>query len=1380
MGLKDLFTGKKILAKLFTLFDKTYTMGYEYYMGIHYGVCHGPIDEIYEIRVADRPMWKGSCRPGQAVTNTTIPNPPSPAPDVIAIDQRKLFGGRKREGGVAGVVDVLFGGPTQGFNAYLQNSASPDVPAYRGITSLVFRSQITSSYKYEPNSWLLASPSIRYFRTEKLSEPPTYHTGFYWSAMSPYIKPISVLAFRALEGWDGGTPWYSAKAVIGAQAGMNGAHIVYEILTNRVWGMKIPVSAIDIPSFTAAADHYFDNNIALNMQWTGEARIEEFLGDVLAHLDAVVPFNPYTGKFVFNRLDAEYDVGTLFEITEADGSLVTPGTFSRPAWGETINELTVVYTRPDGNGTETVTAQSVANIAKQGVVIPQSVDYFGFWDGALAAARCERELLRMSESLATLTGVEVTRDIAGIVEGDVVLYTRERYGLNQVPFRVTRVDNGTLERGVITLDLVEDVFARQSSNYIGNPNDGWTDPSGIPSDVNSYRIEPIPYHTLSQYLGEALAQETNPLSAFFFVMAQRPDAKALSAEIYFNTTGDPEDASYIANGEFTPTAKLDGAIDESQTQFKFKDAVGTFEIYMEGTWFYVDDEKIFIESIVTDPNDANYKLMTVKRGVLDSCPAAHADNSLMWVFNDVAGAVYTKGTYFDGDQLYLYPLAKGAFGESSVDTAPEAFVTLSNDWAYPYPPANVQINGEYNPSASIKNFTITWAGRNRVQQTANFVSWYDGHIDPEVGTTYTLETYDPVSGDLVRRFTGLETGPAGGSFTYYDEQEFTDLRIVLYAVRDGFTSKCIFDHTVEISGYGYGYDFNYGGGINGVALLPGQVAPATILNNTPQTYFPFWANGRWNHMDHVANAEKVLSTRILPAPETLTAYSTDTAQNWTVENVTPTAIGATPTYRPEDAALQVVAGGLSVCANGQYIWTRSSTPVDNWRRIDVQTLPNLYSNDPGHVTSIRYDDNLAVFIVNIDLGADIYTTPDFVTFTRKGSNGQPNDATDLMSVQTVRWIAPNYVASGYNAITEEKVIATSADLVTWAAIPSTPQVGAAKDDWTYVNGYYYLFGSPAEVLVGFRSADGVNWTQLALGSSIGSGLIGRPFVMNNMIEVNAGPWNFRSTNGTTWTRQRIEYHPFYTPYARTKGQLDSVAAAGSHIMLRTGPHAEDATKDDTFIGNTVKGKVLRFTSWRNSNATLRYPSGADYGKDIGVLGDLSSGISDAGFKMRAGAGVAGSFRGRNTGDRYAEVKITALQYEGSLTAVLGVAAAVGTGETSGLSSVLVTGAGELYTRSRWECSGDSLSGPQTVFNVGNEDPQNVPYSLVAGDVIGLYCDFDNSRITLSRNGEDVVTVEGIDTSKVWYLFFGTDLADLKINLGQEAFEYKPTGAQNWN
>ncbi|GGO89001.1 hypothetical protein GCM10011348_45730 [Marinobacterium nitratireducens] len=142
--------------------SKKQTIGYYYYLGLQLFWSIGPIDKFLKLAFGEdkRIGWEGE----QAENGT------------ITVNKGNLFGGKKKEGGVGGLVDIEFGASDQSRNAYLQGQIGNDIPAYRGLFALVFRQ-------------------------------------FYFGT-STYLKKISVLAQCVHTRQDGIAQWYDEKAAI--------------------------------------------------------------------------------------------------------------------------------------------------------------------------------------------------------------------------------------------------------------------------------------------------------------------------------------------------------------------------------------------------------------------------------------------------------------------------------------------------------------------------------------------------------------------------------------------------------------------------------------------------------------------------------------------------------------------------------------------------------------------------------------------------------------------------------------------------------------------------------------------------------------------------------------------------------------------------------------------------------------------------------------------------------------------------------------------------------------------------------------------------------------------------------------------------------------
>src|SRR5690606_12901100 len=95
--------------------------------------------------------------------------------------------------------------------------------------------------------------------------------------------------------------------------------------------------------------------------------------------------------------------------------------FRRKLWGETTNEIVVTWTNPASEDEETITYQSLGNIAMQGEVVSEGRNYYGIRNVELANTVAARDIVSASYPLAMAT-VEVDRRQWDILPGDCVKF----------------------------------------------------------------------------------------------------------------------------------------------------------------------------------------------------------------------------------------------------------------------------------------------------------------------------------------------------------------------------------------------------------------------------------------------------------------------------------------------------------------------------------------------------------------------------------------------------------------------------------------------------------------------------------------------------------------------------------------------------------------------------------------------------------------------------------------------------------------------------------------------------------------------------------------------------------------------------------------------
>jgi len=726
------------------------TVGYWYGLSMHMALCHGPVDAITEVLVGERTAWTGN----------------QESSGDIAISRRDLFGGDEREGGPDGTLTVMMGHATQAPNAYLQGRlGATNVPAYRGVLSVLW------------NGWA--------------------------AAMNPYIKPWSFRVKRIPKSW------YPDKAEIDGDA--NPAHIIRECLTNREWGMGYPEADIDDASFTAAADALYDEAFGLSLLWQTEQKIEDFLLDVLQHIDGSLYVHPRTGKFVLRLARADYDPNALL-ILNPDNVLGIEE-FSRRGHGEAVNQITVQYRDGPADRDASVTVQDIASIEMQGGVIAQTLGYPGISNAALANRVAARELRQLSSSLAKLRLV-ATRVAGALNVGDVFRFAWPPYGIENAIFRVARISYGELADGRVRIEAIEDVFGAASAVYADPPSTGWSDPLSPPAPCPAQAIYEAPYREIVEDLtGDApsILGDIDPVEGVVATLGRRPSLDAID---YRAVAWDAARSEWVTRGRgaFAPTALLVGAMPQAVSDITVAvaggvdlDAVSPLDDYA-----IIDDEWFHVVGI-----DLAASAITLTRGALDTVPTAHSAGARVWI----ARPLYVLPEYVVGETAQVRLLPKTSRGELAVSGAATLSTDIARRFIRPLPPGDVRLNGAHHPVAVAGNITITWAHRNRIHQTTGIVRQTDGNITPETGQTVTLRIYGGATLDALRRtYTDLDgnnqiwtLANAASDGAGNDGRIRVEVESSRTDANGTFTSLYRHDITTDRAGYGLRWGEYYGG-----------------------------------------------------------------------------------------------------------------------------------------------------------------------------------------------------------------------------------------------------------------------------------------------------------------------------------------------------------------------------------------------------------------------------------------------------------------------------------------------------------------------------------------------------------------------------------------
>lgn len=431
------------------------TVGYTYEALVQVALCHGPVDALIDL------VWNDSVGIADGATRTmlgvnedgvwvpftvdenytdpALPLAPGVLPvagSLVKVDATEALGGYRHGGGLAGWFRFYYGTTPQTADPALLAEWG-EVSDYEGVCHLV-----------------LGRMNGEAFETFAFGETGT-------------MPPLAVVVRRCPSHLG------LAAELTNLNGGANGAEIIYEILTNTVWGLGLDPSLIDVDSFVAAATALAAENLGLNLSLAAETGAEDAITEVCRYLDGQVQQHPVTGLLELTLNRADYDVGDLPVFSPANAHCE----LHRPSWTQLVNQVKVTYTERQGPVFRDRTVGPIDDLAAQrnfGIVHSLTVPFLGVHDPVVAEQLAIRSLRLAGLPLAKGTLV-ANRLAADFRTGRPFVLHWPAYGVEQHVFRAVRVDYGTRTDGKVTVDFVEDIFALDEPFYAipADPPPAW-------------------------------------------------------------------------------------------------------------------------------------------------------------------------------------------------------------------------------------------------------------------------------------------------------------------------------------------------------------------------------------------------------------------------------------------------------------------------------------------------------------------------------------------------------------------------------------------------------------------------------------------------------------------------------------------------------------------------------------------------------------------------------------------------------------------------------------------------------------------------------------------------------------------------------------------
>lgn len=570
---------------------------------------------------------------------------------------------------------------------------------------------------------------------------------------------------------------------------LNPIHKIREILTDRT-AMNKPESEINEANFIKAANRIWDDGLGISWAIQEKSCIEA-INELCFHIEAGIRINRQTGLYemILFRDDwfSESEIHFLAENKTKNIEFEVQNGY------EVVNQLNVnFYDRENIKNSSFCVAENASIKNLNGKVNAETIDFPYFMNQRNAEIVAKWKLRQFTSAGWKGSFTTSEKQARKWNRYDIVKINWSRKGIANLPVRILSLKFGGHASNTVTVEFEEVVKSLGNLDTTIIIDDGIDNTVKAPKPCNAKVFE-LPYFEAVQTNGERetnVELADNPEAGFVCAIAEKPQSNSLNAALYVNNGNGFEKAVTI---NYCETAYLEDSINKIASSFVVKNA-GDLASVRVGSQIFINDEIMVYQSL-----DAQTKVLTVKRGALDTVPHNHNADSILYFADEFVAIDQTL--YVSGEQVEAKALTTTPSGILSLENSETHAVELNSRLIRPYPPANVKINGEYSIQDIETDLVLTWVDRNRTQQTGGeILGWFDDGVTIESGVTYQLVLVERDENNIELRTQNLSLGTLNSyTFSIFEMDANTrTIGILLKTLREGCECLQPFEHVVEL------------------------------------------------------------------------------------------------------------------------------------------------------------------------------------------------------------------------------------------------------------------------------------------------------------------------------------------------------------------------------------------------------------------------------------------------------------------------------------------------------------------------------------------------------------------------------------------------------
>ena len=245
---------------------------------------------------------------------------------------------------------------------------------------------------------------------------------------------------------------------------MNPAHVIRECITDKEWGMGYTDSDIDDTSFIYAATVMKNEGMGVSVKWAKSTSIEDFVKEILRHIDGMLYVDKSTGKFTLKLLRDDYNEAELVVLDKSNISSVT--NWKRNSYDDLFNTVAATYYNTQYGCASGLTVTDPALVIDHGMTIQKSIDYPAFSNPEIVSKAAQRDLLGISRGLVSCD-ITTSYSAAGSLNpGDAFKVSYPEFWASTTVMRVLKISFGDGRSNAVKISCTQDVFFTPDAPFI--------------------------------------------------------------------------------------------------------------------------------------------------------------------------------------------------------------------------------------------------------------------------------------------------------------------------------------------------------------------------------------------------------------------------------------------------------------------------------------------------------------------------------------------------------------------------------------------------------------------------------------------------------------------------------------------------------------------------------------------------------------------------------------------------------------------------------------------------------------------------------------------------------------------------------------------------